>query len=357
MKKQCLGLGFGPEHPSLQRDVHGRSTSDVIHELSIMSQADLTDPLIRLRAIAVLQSCATMDDAYNKWARSTLTAWQRREIDVANAPRWVDNEVFPHTGVAYLYSCPVKACHATMYQTQYIVLHQSILVLARQLGITDWSIPSSGQIPGRELNMQQSQAFIQELSDDVLSATPFALGQIHHDGYPSETVPGRAVGAYYLLASLGNMQFNMDATQDQRNDAVRALGFIGNSLGVRRAIKGFIPVRGNPNVSQSMETDRVTRSIPQSADDEITSPSSWRDTQTPTTEDSLPSQHVSPAGWSDSYNPSQYLTASNSISPSTRGSALSIQSIPKSQLPNKMMSTVIRMSPPTSASTVPAVPS
>jgi len=253
MKQQCNFLGFKTEHPSLQRDADGRSVTDLLCDLTLASSLNLKDVTNRERAISILQSTISLDDSYEAWYSNLPPEWQRHEVNVSNLPHWLEGGVFPYTGLAHVYTSALKACHCLMYRTQFIKLHHTIVELARQLDIVDWSIIRGDNNNARILNFDRSVAFIRHLHDQVLATIPYILGQLRDPLDVSETAPGRAVGALYLLAPLADMKYDQYATPEQRRDAVRVMDFMSKRLGIHRATKGFMPTR--PRI-QPVDTPR-----------------------------------------------------------------------------------------------------
>ncbi|KAK0105292.1 hypothetical protein ONS96_004688 [Cadophora gregata f. sp. sojae] len=106
-----------------------------------------------------------------------------------------------------------------------ILLHQLLLELFQAVG----KIQKLGDIDMRDFEEQElaSRATIQEMTGDILSSAPFALGEM--------SVPPKSIGGYFLVWSLQTILRCSFVSHEQRHEARAVLEKVGRQCGIKCA--------------------------------------------------------------------------------------------------------------------------
>ncbi|KAF2152681.1 hypothetical protein K461DRAFT_268587 [Myriangium duriaei CBS 260.36] len=238
MKRGAHRLGYPPEHPARQRRPGSNGMPEILRQLNLLFSRDPTDPAVRAEAIQLMQSLAHFDQVYDHWTETVSQDWQARKVRVTFDHLNTKATTVPRSGIVHMYGCQLLACYNTIWRMQYVTLHKKLIRMANYLGITDWSIPPSADSPeGYHLSVLHSLGAVHRLNHEILSSAACAVGEVTQSGGVAHMTAGRAVGAYYLLWPLMHITHDELATKEQKEDAKRALAFIGNVLGIKRAVR------------------------------------------------------------------------------------------------------------------------
>ncbi|GAM85589.1 hypothetical protein ANO11243_035960 [Dothideomycetidae sp. 11243] len=238
MKRGAHRLGYPPEHPSRHRRPGSSGMPELLRELNPLFSQDPTNLSVKADAIRLMQDAAAFDQIYDRWMASLPEGWRPREVQIMFDHTSSKMTTVPRSGVVHVYSSPLHACYCTIFRMQYVILHKRLILMAHHIGINDWSLSPSTDYPdGYHQSIANSIAVIQQRNHEIISCAASAMGEITEHGQLAHMSAGRAVGAYYLLWPLMHITQDELALREQKEDAKRALGFIGNVLGVKRAIR------------------------------------------------------------------------------------------------------------------------
>lgn len=238
MKRGAHRLGFPPDHPSRHRRPGSTGMPELFAKLLPLLAEDPCDPKVRAEALQLMHEAVLYDQIYDGWANSISAGWRPRDVSVTFDHSSSSATTVPRSGIVHMYESPLHACYSSTFRIQYVILHKRLIRMAKHLGITDWSLPISEECPeGYHESIERSLAKIYEINDQIIGAAACAMGEVTPEGDKGHITAGRSAGAYYLLWPLTHVSQDELATQQQREDALRALSYIGHMLGIKRAIR------------------------------------------------------------------------------------------------------------------------
>ena len=125
-----------------------------------------------------------------------------------------------------------------------ILLHQLLLELYQAMG----DMQKLEDVDLLSINQQQltSQAIIQEMTGDILSSAPFALGEM--------SVPPKSVGGYFLVWSLQTILRCPFTSHKEHHEARAVLEKVGRQCGIKCAVM----IAQSSQRHDSYETDAIS---------------------------------------------------------------------------------------------------
>ena len=244
-------LKLSPSDPSVQSYIALFDANQVCAELTGLLRLDLTDPAVRARMLQLMESSPAFELEHEQWAERLPPIWRHRDVEpLLREALDGTTQVRTPTKPIHVYQDLWFAATTNFYRLGHVILYETVARCARQLEKLDWFITDDAEKRQWRSNLKTSGAVVHRMKADIAASVPYCLGDVDSQGNLTPNVPGVAVGGYFLLWPLMHLHHCDHTAPQHAADAGKALGYIGNVLGIKRALT-TPPIASNSKATPS----------------------------------------------------------------------------------------------------------